>query len=271
MDRQDGVVLHTMVGTLAGTDSMFHQDGYVGTESHFGVGADGTVYQWVDTERGADANLEGSFRLLSIETADMGGPFPSWSGSNVPAWTDAQLDAIAKIIAWAAKVHGFPVQRMPDSKPGSKGVGWHRMGIDGNFSQPDGQLLGGRVDGGQHWSTTTGKPCPGDRRIHQVVDEIIPRAKTFFAQIGDDDMQQNDPLYPVADPKGPTILAALQETYEAKKALSDLDSKIDNKVEAVNANVNNAETRLNTHIDNAESRINAKIDALVTAVNALSQ
>jgi hypothetical protein len=82
------VCAHTMVGSLAGTDSQFKRDGFGGVESHFGVGHDGTIYQWQDTDYEADANLNGK-DVISIETADTGTGFPSWSGENVPAWTDA--------------------------------------------------------------------------------------------------------------------------------------------------------------------------------------
>ena len=42
------LVLHIMQGTLGGTDSWFHNTASR-VSSHFGVGKDGTVYQWVDT------------------------------------------------------------------------------------------------------------------------------------------------------------------------------------------------------------------------------
>ena len=35
------LVLHTMVGSLAGTDAMFRVGGFTGVESHFGVGGPG--------------------------------------------------------------------------------------------------------------------------------------------------------------------------------------------------------------------------------------
>ena len=54
--------------------------GYQGTESHFGVGGrwggdakaglDGTVWQWQDLLYTADANLDGAWDVISIETAD---------------------------------------------------------------------------------------------------------------------------------------------------------------------------------------------------------
>lgn len=178
MTRHDGIVLHTAVGTLSGTDAYFMQGGYTGTESHFMVGPDGEIHQYTDTARRADANLDGNYRLLSIETADMGPPFPVWFGSNVPPWTEAQLDAIAGIVAWAAQTHDFPARLMESSRSTERGIGWHRQGIDGNF--PAG-LLSGRVSDGQRYSTSAGKVCPGDNRIRQIPSEVLPRVLAILA------------------------------------------------------------------------------------------
>ena len=41
MRAHDIWCLHTMAGSFAGTDSMFHAGGYTGLESHTGVRADG--------------------------------------------------------------------------------------------------------------------------------------------------------------------------------------------------------------------------------------
>lgn len=157
MAAHDIICLHTMAGSLAGTDSFFRQNGYGGAESHFGVGHDGTVYQWQDTLYRADANLNGNSRIVSIETADTGPGFDRWLGTNVPAWTDDQVDALAKLIAAICRAHDIPCALIPDSKGSRRGVGYHRLGIDP-----------WRVSGGEVWSSARGKICPGDRRIAQV-------------------------------------------------------------------------------------------------------
>jgi hypothetical protein len=263
MDAHDGIILHTMVGTLAGTDSLFHQDGYTGTESHFGVGPDGTIYQWTDTARTADANLEGTHRLLSIETADMGDPFPTWSGSNVPAWTEKQLDAIAAIVAWAATTHDFPLAPMENSKPGQRGVGWHRLGVD---SSPPFQP-GYRVSGGEHWSTSVGKACPGDRRIHQV-PEVIARAKAI--QSGDNDMQLDDDLTPVDDTQDETVGVSLKTVLKlpaqiaaVKDDVAAINTELDNRFKAVNANVNGFQEATKNRLQGLEETLNTLVEALV--------
>lgn len=161
MSRHDIVCFHTMVGSLAGTSSMFHQDGYGGNESHFGVAGDGTVRQWQDTDFTADANAGGNHRIISIETADYGEPaFGQWDTRNsalVPAWTGAQIRALAEITAACCEAYDIPIVAVPDSLPTRRGVAFHRQGIDP-----------WRVAGGEVWSSARGKACPGDRRIAQV-------------------------------------------------------------------------------------------------------
>jgi len=51
----------------------------------------------------------------------------------------------------------------------SKGLSWHRLGIDGNFpALPD--IRAGRKQrgGGMYYSSSTGKVCPGGGKIQQI-------------------------------------------------------------------------------------------------------
>jgi len=185
MTAHDVICLHTMVGSLAGTDAMFEADGYGGTESHWGTGGAGEqVKQWQDMAFTADANLDGARRVLSIENADKGPGFPAWSGSDVPGFTKVQMDQLVDLVAWlcSKEAHsacpadwtchkvGIPAALIPDSKPGRRGIGYHRQGIDGSL--PD-----MRVSGGEKWSESRGKICPGDRRVAQIKAELIPRVQ----------------------------------------------------------------------------------------------
>jgi hypothetical protein len=167
MRAWDIFCLHTMVGTLDGTDGYFRNSaangpGYAGTESHFGVGPDGTIYQWQDTDFQAEANGAGNDHVISSENADMGAPFPKWGGSDVPAFTPQQIEANAQIAAWCQRTHGIPLDPVPDSRRGRRGMAYHRLGVPRN--------KGDRVSqtGGELWSSSAGKVCPGDRRIAQV-------------------------------------------------------------------------------------------------------
>jgi hypothetical protein len=188
MSRHDIVCLHTMAGTFAGTDAMFHRDGYGGTESHFGLSGSGRLKQWQDLAHTADANNEGNHRVISIETADMGEGFPAWSGSDVPAWTQAQLDEIVKLVRWLCVRFEIPPTLVASSASGERGIAYHRQGIPGNFGPP----YRGKTGPGELWTALPrgyGKPCPGDRRIRQLIEHVIPRVRG----------EQEDPMSALTD------------------------------------------------------------------------
>jgi hypothetical protein len=184
MARHDIICLHTMVGSLTSTDAFFKRGGWSGTESHFGVGGkwgadathglDGEIYQWQDTEYVAHANLEGNHRVISVETADNAPNLPS----QIKPWTPAQLDAIVRIIAWACRKYEIPAVLIPDTKPGRRGIGYHRQGCE--HSRGIGKVPGFLVAGGERWSTSRGKECPGAQRIAQIPG-IITRVRAALA------------------------------------------------------------------------------------------
>ena len=156
MQRYDIVCVHTIVGFAPAH------------AAHFSTKADGTIIQSRDTKFQSGANLEGNPRVIAIENEDHGSAFGSWDindGHAVPAMTAAQVTANAKILRWVHDTHGVPLQLCADSKAGSRGLAYHRQGIDGDFSSYD---YPGRVPGGEIWTKTPGKVCPGDRRIDQV-------------------------------------------------------------------------------------------------------
>lgn len=199
MQAHDIACLHTMVGTLAGTSAFFHQNGYGGTESHFGMGHNGATVQWQDINHEADANYDGNHRVISMETADKGAGFPTWSDSDVPAWTSQQVDKLVDWLLWVTSTEahvdcpaswlchqvGIPRVLVPDSRPGRRGIAYHRQGID---SYPELYKAGWRQPGGELWSGSRGKVCPGDRRIHQLVTVVIPRVQATTA------LPQEDPM-----------------------------------------------------------------------------
>jgi hypothetical protein len=160
MNRWDVVCVHTIVGWAPAH------------AAHFSTFADGSIVQSRDTAFRSAANLNGNHRVIAIENED--------GAKDVPL-TDAQVDACARILAWAHRIHGIPLQLCPDSKPGSRGLAYHRQGIDGNF---DSFKYPGRVSGGEVWSESFGKTCPRDQRIAQLPD-ILARAKRL---VNGDDM-----------------------------------------------------------------------------------
>lgn len=164
MERYDIVCVHTIVGFAPA-----HQ-------AHFSTWKNGKIGQSRDTKFRSAANLNGNHRVISIENED--------AAQDVPL-SDAQVEACAQILAWAHKTHGVPLQLCPDSRPGSRGLAYHRQGIDGNFG---GMRFPGRVAGGEVWSESFGKICPRDVRIAQL-PAILARAKEI---VNGDDMPLSD-------------------------------------------------------------------------------
>lgn len=210
MTSHDIVCLHTMVGYLASTDTMFKSGGFSGTESHFGVGGawgsdvsrglDGKVYQWQLLSHRADANLYGNHRVISIETADNA----PRSASDIAPWSTKQVAALIKLVSWlcSKEAHtdcpqtwechksGIPVALIPDTKPGRRGIAYHRQGVDpvgGAGTRP-----GYRVNGGELWSTARGKECPGTSRIAQISSVLIPGIKSLGKKDADVALTNDD-------------------------------------------------------------------------------
>lgn len=284
MKAHDILCFHTMVGSLAGTSSMFHQNGYGGTESTFGVGeskAQG-VKQWQDAMRQADANLDGNHHVTSIETADYGGVFGKWNtndASKVPHWTGDQLDMLVGITVWYCKksthancpstwkchTSGVPCILIPDTKPGRRGIGFHRQGCKPNV-----------VSGGELWSSAYGKVCPGSKREYQLKAIVIPRAQKILAGSvvvtpppttdQDDDMAISDAQ--MKELKDYTQLMAVannnftrQVVSASTKAIFDkLDTVDEATAAAVQAQLDDDFQRLNDQViaeANAEAEANA--------------
>ena len=152
MSRYDIVCVHTIVGYAPAH------------AAHFSVKLDGTIMQSRDTKYRSAANLDGNPRVIAIENED--------AAKDIPL-SPEQVVSNARIMAWVHETHGTPLQLAPDSKPTSRGLAYHRQGIDGNFG---GYAYPGRVSGGELWSEHFGKVCPRDKRIAQL-PEILRRAK----------------------------------------------------------------------------------------------
>jgi hypothetical protein len=203
MSRYDTVTIHTIVGYAPVNPS------------HFSTRADGYVWQSRDTRYRSAANLNGNHRAVTIENEDHGPRFGPWSGSNVPGFTPEQIEANAQICAWANRVHGIPLVLCPDSKPASRGISYHREGCDGNFA---GFAYPGRVPGGELWSNAFGKVCPGDRRITQLITQVIPRARQIagldpggvFMALSD---QQQQDMYNAIDRTHRRVMGFLRQRW----------------------------------------------------------
>jgi hypothetical protein len=164
----------------AGVGSPFRTfDAAGAASSHFYVSRAGDVEQFVDTELRAEADLEGNDATISVETE---GGWPA-AVAETEAWTEAQLDALAALFVWAVRTHGIAAQIATSSALGapSRGLSWHRLGVDGAFPELPSPLAGRRQrGGGMRYSRATGKLCPGAGKIQQV-PAVFARAQTLLA------------------------------------------------------------------------------------------
>ncbi|HEY7144633.1 MAG TPA: N-acetylmuramoyl-L-alanine amidase [Streptosporangiaceae bacterium] len=120
-----GVVMHTMVGDLPGTISLFNNpapggDPRKATSAHFGIAQDGSIHQFGPIGKGwiAWAQVEGNDAWYSIEHAD--------HANTENALTQAQVDASAQLVEVLSRFAGFPLQ--VTNQTGVPGYGTHVMG-----------------------------------------------------------------------------------------------------------------------------------------------
>ncbi|HKE98848.1 MAG TPA: peptidoglycan recognition family protein [Actinomycetes bacterium] len=164
------IIVHTMVGSLRGTEAHFRRRDVV-VESHFGIGGptdgaslDGAIWQWQDTGRQADANYRANAFAVSIETSDGGNPSRPWS--------PRQLDALDRLIRAVARRHRIPLRQA--TRWDGSGLGWHVM-----WGAPS------------QW-TPVAKTCPGPVRIRQFTHTVLPRLRQRPMEDEDVALDQGD-------------------------------------------------------------------------------
>lgn len=118
---------------------------------HFYVAKNGQIFQYVDTDYRAYCNRDANYEAVSVETA--GGV----TNADREPWTHEQLVSLAAIARWLHETEGIPLDLIPDSLKGRRGIGYHRQGIDP-----------WRAPGGELWSASRGKICPGAGKIAQI-------------------------------------------------------------------------------------------------------
>ena len=232
MTRYDVVCVHTIVGNPPAH------------AAHFSTRADGLIFQSRDTIFRSAANFRGNHRVVAIENDDHGLEYGTWDvddGHDVPGFTAAQVEAVAQICAWVHLTHDVPLVLCPNSLSTSRGIAYHRQGVDGNWA---GYAYGGRVAGGELWSESGGKVCPGDRRIAQLIAEIIPRAREIAGLEQDLDANDKNTLNALA---------------WRQKALNDGALAVDD--DAVPAIVRGEIVQLNHLLSGLAWRLKALIDA----------
>jgi len=141
-------ILHSIVAPWTPQRTYEYWRDSTNLESHFGLGYDGSLGQFIGTETRADANAAANRR------ADGTGAVSLESASNLEAsdpWTAAQVESLIRLGVWLHETHGIPLRicRTADDP----GYGYHRLHSAWN---PDGHA------------------CPGDARVKQFKEVVFP-------------------------------------------------------------------------------------------------
>lgn len=131
-----GVVFHHIVGSIAAAESRFLSSSG-GASAHFGIGYDGRIVQWVDTDDAAwhacQANYNG---WIGFEHESP--PAPPY---DIPL-TPGQIQADARLMVWLHSVHpGIPIKvaggpwdsgiSYHSANPGTCSTAWGQTGCPG--------------------------------------------------------------------------------------------------------------------------------------------
>lgn len=102
------IVLHTMVGTVQGADARFNTPNSQ-VSAHYGVGLNGSIYQWVDEDNVAyhAGDWIVNQTSIGIECEDGTNPQTNPTGYNNPR-PDTLYESAAKLVADICKFYDFP-------------------------------------------------------------------------------------------------------------------------------------------------------------------
>jgi N-acetylmuramoyl-L-alanine amidase len=202
MRSHTGIVLHC---NDAQSDDLYGWiTGDHDVSCHFQVNKAGKVYQYIDTRYSSWCQRDGNDDYLSIESQGL---------ASEPA-TDAQVHAVAGILAWAGQVHGIPLRLA--EVPGQAGFGWHGMGAANGYD----------------WGHAA---CPGVRKDQRA--EMLTLAQRIGAGGDWFDMADLDDLktavrqvlheaYPASiDPDG-TAQSLLDWAANANVRVNDVQSRV---------------------------------------------
>jgi hypothetical protein len=136
--RPTQLIVHSIVAPWTPRRTYEYWRDSTSLESHFGLGYDGDIAQYIGTETRADANAGANRRpdgtgAVSVETAS--------NTSASDPWTPEQVEQLIRLGVWMHQRHGVPLRicRTHDDP----GFGYHRLH--------------------REWSTD-GTACPGDAR-----------------------------------------------------------------------------------------------------------
>lgn len=208
-------------------------------ESHFGLGYDGSLGQFIGTETRADANAAANRR------ADGSGAVSLESASNLQAsdpWTPEQVETLIKLGVWLHQHHGIPLRicRSADDP----GFGWHAEFTAWN---PDAHA------------------CPGAARIEQFKKVVFPGiVARATGQTKEDDMPTADEIATAVLKKDGVIAVPGAPASNATWTLSSVQTEILKRLDAVRAQ----EAAQSAAISKLAQLVGSNVDtaAVVTAV-----
>lgn len=158
------VILHSVAAPWSiQRIGQYWQEAGVNVESHFGVGYDGSIGQYVDTNVRADANVSANNTAISCESAANTG--------NTDPWREAQIVTFVQLMTWAHKTHGIPARICRSAA--DPGYGIHRMFPTWSFG---------------------GTYCPGDARALQFRNVVFPRFLRAIAPVRTYTVKQGETL-----------------------------------------------------------------------------
>ena len=160
--KTDLIIWHVDAGNANSLYGWWNQSGSGQNGSHFFVKTDGTVEQYAPIDRIVWTSGNGSIRSVGIET----------QGYAAGEWTPAQRAALIKLTRWLCSTLGVPMVMAPNSKLTSRGIAWHRQGVPATQAQKAAKVS---QTGGELWSSSVGKVCPGpdrEKQIPHMVGEI---------------------------------------------------------------------------------------------------
>lgn len=217
-------IVHTMVGYLNGTDAYFRR-GDITLESTLGIGGkydgdelDGAVYQWMRSYDQADANYNARPYAFSIETSDGGG------NRYLESWSARQAESLSQCLAAWCYYYDKPAKLVSRSHSSVPGIGHHRIGTV-PYPRP----------GDDYWSPPSEGPraCPGQTRIDQLTNEVIPRVAQIVGSVkngpgggggGEEpDMNVNDVIGVDKTGKPVTVGQALLAVLDVKAMVDSLE------------------------------------------------
>lgn len=146
--RPTQFILHSIVAPWTPERTYEYWRDSTNLESHFGLGYDGSLGQYIGTQTRADANAAANLR------ADGTGAVSLESASNLSAsdpWTAAQVEALIKLGVWLHQEHEIPLRVCRSAS--DPGYGYHRLFSAWN---PDAHA------------------CPGDARVKQFNEVVFP-------------------------------------------------------------------------------------------------